>query len=439
MVVVTSETPANTGGTDGDGVESDRGGVASRTDPRYRRTTGDANGDQHPAPGKKKRKWRGERRPARRRESLQTIQLVLAIVLGGLGLIVAVTQIVDRFLVRPAPKPPVTKISTPVTRMLEQLEVLGNDWAFIEGLTNRFVAKNPPREKAMEYVRAKKAAISQVRYIASTQPIIDGSRDADVESALEQGDIESIESLLGPGDGNVEVSRDTATLSEGQHLFRAHLAILVDEPQMARRYFEIVAARIAEADLQRARHLLADGADNLASVGCALGGEWLDAAIELYEGSLANWSKEDQPTEWAIIQNNHGAALLSSGTGYDDNDHALNMLQRSAEAFRRAREVFGFGWDGSLANSSIVYRNWHEAVSEMLTIDRHNPELEQDQAVALRAVLSNSTRAMSRGGQDAVDRLDEAGRSMLIESTRQATKAQRLRLMGDPNPCQRSP
>ena len=111
----------------------------------------------------------------------------------------------------------------------------------------------------MEYVRTKKSAISQVRFIARTQPIDNSSRNADVVSAFDQGDIESIESLVGSDDGNAEVSGGTATLSEGQLLFRAHLAILVDRPQIAQRYFEIVAARRVEADRQGASNLLADG------------------------------------------------------------------------------------------------------------------------------------------------------------------------------------
>ena len=385
-----------------------------------------------------KSKWRAVKNTLGRHESLRTIQLIIAIVGGSLALILAAIEILDRFG-RHKPNENDINSSSPITAIMAQLQVSKDDTALIEELTYRFVASfaNPSRERVVEYVRLKKSAVSQVRFIVRKEAADSDSQETNLEAALRQGEIQSIESLVSEDESSGSVLADVGMLSELQLLSRAHLAIVIDNPRAARAYFEHVAARRSEADPQNARNLLADGADNLSGLGCALGKDWLDAAIGLYESSLRNWPRTEEAIEWAITQNNFGVALLSVGTAYADGENSLEVLRRSAEAFRNASSVLSAEQDGPIVNFSIVYSNLGQATSKLLAFDPDDPVLLQQQAVAWRSVVAFETQALARGGQQFLDELRENTRSMQIVSKREATEAQRLRLTGDYIPCQR--
>ena len=376
-----------------------------------------------------------------RNVSLNTIQLVVAVVGGVFALVWVAIQIFDRFY----PNPNGSFENGPshlsvITEIMEELQVPKDESAFIGGLAERFLlaSSNPPRKKVVKYVRFKKNAVVQARIIAREDEAAGDSHDINVEVALRQGDIESIESVICADDDSGEASRDGTKLLDEQLLLRAHLAIIIDEPQVARAYFERLAARLADPDPQSARYLLADAADNLSSLGCFLGKDWLNAAIVLYERSLQNWPRKEEPIEWAITQNNFGAALMSFGTYEADDRLKAKVLCRSTEAFSKAASVLSYDRELPDVKMSIVFGNWKQAASKLLAIDPDNHVLQQERAVAVRNVTFNESHALSSGGKTSVNRLREKSRSMQIESSREATKAQRLRLARGPNPCQRS-
>lgn len=377
----------------------------------------------------------------RRNVSLNTIYLVVAVVGGVLAMTWVVIQIFDRF--NPTPNGSIgngPSHSSVITEIMEELRVPKDESALIGGLAERFLfaSSNPPRNKVVEYVRFKKNAVAQARFIAREDEVAGGSHNINVELALKQGDIKLIESVICADDDSREVSRDGTKLLDEQLLLRAHLAIIIDEPQVARAYFERSAARLTDPDPQIARYLLADAADNLSGLGCFLGKNWLNAAIVLYERCLQSWPRKEEPIEWAITQNNFGAALMSYGAYEADDRLKAKVLRRSTEAFRKAADVLRDEWDGSDAKISIVLGNWKQAASKLLAIDPNDHVVQQEWAVVERSIGFYESHAIRSGGKASLNLLRENRRSMQIESSREATKAQRRRLARGPNPCQRS-
>ena len=298
-------------------------------------------------------------------------------------------------------------------------------------------ASNPSRAEVIEYIRIKESAISQVRFVARSGGQIGDAAAANVALAFRQGSIGLIESLVSADEGDTAGGGDMTILSEQGLSLRAHLAILIDQPQTARTFFERMADEHAEGDPRFARYLLADGGDNLSDLGCALGKEWLNAAMRLYERSLRDWAVDEEPLEWAITQNNLGATLLIMGMEHTDAGEAGAMLRRSVEAFARASEVFLAHGERQDANAAIAYSNSEQAIWELLAFDSGNLVLLQDHAVAEMAITAVQTRALANGGPESVKGLDEHRRSMQIVSTRQDTGAQRLRLTRDRDFCRR--
>lgn len=380
--------------------------------------------------------------PGRRHESWQTVQVVLGVVGGALGLIAAAIGVLGpRGEDGPAPisndidtpsssiRGEDTRLPSPINEILAELQVSEENWAFIEGLTERFVdeASNPTREEVVEYIRLKEGVISQVGFVARREGQVGTAGAASVDLAFRQGDIHSIESLVSAEQGDEVVGP----------MLRAHMAILIDQPQTARVHFERVAAGHAEGDARMARYVLADGGDNLLGLGCVLGLEWLDAAIGLYGGSLQGWAVDEEPLERAITQNNLGVAVLLMGMEDAYGGDASAMLRRSVDALAQASEVFMFQGERQDTNAAIVYTNSEQANWELLALDPGNLELLENHAVAESGVIAVQTRALASGGPRSVEQLDDRRRSMQIVSTRQDTGAQRLRLTGDRDFCRR--
>lgn len=323
--------------------------------------------------------------------------------------------------------------------LIDDLKVPRTDSPLIEALANDFVEDfpNPPRETVKEYVRLKKGTISQVRFFATRRF---SSRDAtrgEVERALSRGDVDAVRRLMAVSDTS-ETSRETlAANSDTQLLFRAHLAILLDEPQTAGEYFQFVAARREEDDPQGARYLLADGADNLSRVGCVQGKEWLKIAILLYDQSLEEWPKDVEEVEWAVTHNNLGAARLLLALRHAQGEEEMEAIRRSVDSLRKAAEVVGRSWVRPDPRLSIVYGNLGEAITELWVFADRDPVLQQEIAVAERHLIANETQALGRRGREGLERLRSVRQSTRISPGRKSTLARHLNVTTDGDPCRR--
>ena len=250
-------------------------------------------------------------------------------------------------------------------------------------MTSWKVTRIHPKAKVAEYIRLKKGAISHVRFVMDRDlPASDPDRVV-VERALKNGDIEAA-GPLGVGDASGEQGLTEMTeLADVQLLFRAHWAILIDEPQTAAAHFVVVASRRGRTDAKSARHLLADGGDHLSRFGCVQGKDWLNSAVSLYESSLRRWSREEEEVERAITQNNLGAILLLLGAKYVEGEEAAEVLGASVESLRDAAGVLVSTWEPPDPRVSIVYGNLAKAIDELVRAVGGSSELEEVRAARL--------------------------------------------------------
>ena len=372
--------------------------------------------------------------PPTRRDILNRIYLIVGIVGGLATLILTISRI--------APDRPSTVDSGALSAtrdLMEDLDVPRDVSPFIEALANDFVDgfTNPERETVVEYVRLKKSTISHVLFFARRRLAARDATRVAVERAIAQGDVEAARRRVLAKDVTEASRENLAAISDIQLLFRAHLAILLDEPRTAGEYFRLVAARREKANPQGARYLLADGADNLSRVGCVQGEDWLKTAITLYEQSLREWSRDEDEDEWAVTQNNFGAARLRLAIRHAQGDETLKAIRGSVDSLRKAAEVVGRSWVRPDPRLSIVYGNLGEAITELWVFADRDPVLQQEIAVAERYLIANETQALGRLGPEGVERLRSASQSTQISPARKSTLARQLNVATDGDPCQR--
>ena len=214
--------------------------VATKSDHRGPRLP---SASQHVGHGESEESGRDARRIGtvrRRHESWHTVQVVLGVVAAALGLIAAAISFFGPggesggtpvSIAEEAPSALIrsddTRAPSPITEILAELQVSEADWAFIEGLTERFVAEasNPSRDDVVEYVRLKESVISQVRFMAGRGGRVAGPGAANVDLAFRQGNVEFIESLVSAEQEDEEVAADVMMLTELGPQRSPHFAI----------------------------------------------------------------------------------------------------------------------------------------------------------------------------------------------------------------------
>lgn len=395
--------------------------------------------------------WKRKREPRQaalsRHERLTIVYKVAAIVGVLVAVIVAFPEVTDRLGDHRLGG---ANGSLPEIRdLMSEIQVPDRDFALVETMANDFVESHPnlPRESVAEYIGLKKSAISQVRFLMTR------------DTAQNNPDRLVAEKLLGKGRDQASGYLGVASVSEGEPLaemerlsdvrllFRAHWAILFDEPRMAAEHFRLVADRRSQTDTERARNLLADGGDHLSKFGCVQGRSWLTSAASLYESSLRAWPRDEDEIERGFTQNNLGATLLLLGARHLEGEDAVRVLETSVESLRDAASVLVRSWEYPDPRVSIVYRNLDRAIYELVRVVDRSTELvleparranlEQERAVAYRYIIANRTRALTRGGAESDAELEASGTAMQIEPEREPTEARGLRVVLNGNPCRR--
>jgi hypothetical protein len=372
---------------------------------------------------------------AKRKDPLKRIYLIVAIV----GTLVTLVFTIRTGISRDGSRSDDSAALADTRELMDDLKVPKIDSPLIEALANDFVVDfpNPPRETVKEYLRLKKGTISHVRFFATRRFSPRDATRVEIERALPRADVDAVRRQMAGSDTS-ETSRETlAANTDVRLLFRAHLAILLDEPRTAAKYFQLVAARREEEDPQGAKYLLADGADHLSRVGCVQGKEWLDTAILLYEQSLQEWPKNVEEAEWAVTQNNLGAARLLLALRHAEGEEELKAIRRSVDSLRKAAEIVGRSWVRPDPRLSIVYGNLEEAITELWVFADRDPVLRQEIAVAERYLIANETQALGRRGLEGMERLRSASQSTQISPGRESTLARHLNVATDGDPCRR--
>lgn len=257
-----------------------------------------------------------------------------------------------------------------------------------------------------------------------------------VVSALDEGNISYIESLVEIGAGN-EGTTMLVPAEAADLLTRAHLAILVDKPKFAASYFESAGEIVEEFDVNPAWHILIDGADQLGRIGCKLGPEWLGESIILYEKALGTSASSISRLELAIARHNLGAFLLVLGLEENRKDHTKEILVKSLNALRMASRDIRAIPGAPDRDVYILYRNVIYAISKLSALGEHDPSLDQERAVARRQITNVETMAVEMGGEQALERIRASASSILIEPEWDPTIAQARRLFGESDPCQK--
>lgn len=365
----------------------------------------------------------------------RTVYGIVVVVGVVLGAVLASIQLYDRFREYFSEK----RQPSLVQVIMQEVEIPNSDAAIIERLTENFISTNtnPQREDIVQYINAKKAAISTVRISLIRYPLKNSLQARQLEAALNEGHVDRVGELVNGVSEDNEAQSTLTEQSSSDLLTRAQISILIDDPIGAAEFFDGEALRVAERDLRRAEQIRIDGADQLGNLGCQFGREWLDSSVTLYEITLQNLTLEEYPMEWTVAQNNLGVSFLGLAIGEEDNGSSIRILYRSLAAFENASKNPSFETFVSDPRRSIIYSNMAYTLSELFRLGEKDADLFQKQAVAQRYVYNNEDLALQTGRDEALKWLEANSVSMQIKPQWDPTLAQPRGTGEQSDPCQR--
>ena len=216
----------------------------------------------------------------------------------------------------------------------------------LENLATRFGAENPdaPEAVLVAYLKQTAKDWNAIRTRLAELEAADGNLSNLLHSAeglLEAGKFAAADDLLADAE-EIQVTEKAlkeARKSANIAQTRADAALLDGREGDAARHLTRAAGYLAGFDGDIAAGLRNAFAIRLSKRGIAFGGAGLNEAIKLYSLNLAHWQFETDPTNWAMTQNNLGAALGNQAKRVEGAAGA-DLLAGAVVAYEAALQVY---------------------------------------------------------------------------------------------------